>query len=150
SRHRKRYTPAERFKIVLYQQTYSLTLEETANLFLISVQTVGRWLNEAPKERGKKTIGSLLKAVPPLMSYPDIVRSTVQLMDQAGFGGNLRIAKTLARAGVKLSKETVRRRRKYPRPTRPVPSPDGKPKAPRSPKASRPNHVWMIDITEIS
>jgi transposase InsO family protein len=147
SRHRKRYTPADRFKIIVHQRTYSLSIEETASLFLVSAQTVARWMAEAVKEPTKKTIGTLLKAVPPLMSYSDILRETVQLMDQAGFGGNLRIAQTLAREGVKLSKETVRRWRKSPRTLRsPQPEP---PCAPRTLKASYRNHVWMINITEI-
>src|ERR1700732_1235776 len=46
ARHRQRYPPAERFKIILHKQTHSLSIEETARLFLVSAQTVGRWITE--------------------------------------------------------------------------------------------------------
>ncbi|HEY6332340.1 MAG TPA: DDE-type integrase/transposase/recombinase [Blastocatellia bacterium] len=144
SRHRKHYSPQERFKIILYKETYSLTVEDTTKLFLISVQTVGRWIDQAVKEPGKATIGSLLKAVPPLMSYSAVVRDLALTMNQLGFGGNLRIAQTLAREGIKVSKDTVRRWRKChhkPKPASTKPGPGI--------VAKHPNHVWMIDITEI-
>jgi hypothetical protein len=114
AQHRSRYTPEERFNILVHKETYSLTLEQTAQLFLVSVQTIKRWLNEALREPTKKTIGSLLKGVPPMMRYSDVTRNLICLMDQMGFGGNKRIAQTLTRAGIKLSHETVRRYRKQP------------------------------------
>jgi transposase InsO family protein len=106
---------------------------------------VARWIDQALKEPAKATIGSLLKAVPPLMSYSAVVRDLVLTMDQMGFGGSMRIAQTLAREGVKLSKETVRRWRKCSR----KPKPEPQTKGGSILKASKPNHVWMIDITEI-
>jgi putative transposase len=145
SRRRRHYTPRERFKIILHKETYSLTLEDTAKLFLISVQTVTRRIDQAVKEPGKATIGSLLKAVPPLMSYSAVVRDLALTMDQIGFGGNLRIAQTLARESIKISKETVRRWRRCPRKPEPTAVCRGGPTI----VANRPNHAWMIDITEI-
>jgi len=142
--HRKHYTPQERFRIILYKQTYSLTVEQTAQLFLVSVQTITRWIDQAVKEPGKATIRSLLKAIPPLMSYSSVVRDLAVTMDQMGFGGNLRIAQTLAREGIKVSKETVRRWRKSPRKPKPTSAKLGP-----CIVAKHPNHVWMIDITEI-
>jgi DNA-binding transcriptional regulator YiaG len=115
ARHRSHYSAQERFQIVQYKQTFSLSLEQIAQTFLISVQTVSRWIDQALKEPAKATIGSLLKAVPPVMSCSAVVRDLVLTMDQMGFGGSLRIAQTLARQAVKLSKETVRRWRKSPR-----------------------------------
>ena len=78
------------------------------------------------------------------MKYSDVIRNLVRLMEQMGFGGNKRIAQSLARAGVKLSRETVRRYRKQPRKTEPRPS--GKTNQ-RVLKARSPNHIWMMDIT---
>jgi transposase InsO family protein len=148
SRHRNRYTPAERFGIVLFKQTYSLTAEQAARLFVVSSQTINRWVDQAVREPGKNTIGSLLKAVPPLMRYSDVVRDAVTQMEEMGFGGSLRIAQTLARAGIRLSRETVRRWRKEPRP----PRPPIHPKRRLGPMlaAKHPNHIWMLDITEIT
>jgi hypothetical protein len=69
SRHRNRYTPRERFLIVLYKATYGLTAGQTASEFVVSPQTVKRWIDQAVREPCKRTIGSLLKAVPPLIGY---------------------------------------------------------------------------------
>jgi hypothetical protein len=73
------------------------------------------------------------------MSYSAVVRDLVLTMDQMGFGGGLRIAQTLAREGVKLSKETVRRWRKSPR--KPSPEKGTQTKAGSLLKASNPNHI---------
>jgi hypothetical protein len=50
ARHRSHYSAQERFKIILHKQTYSLSLEQTAQTFLISVQTVARWIDQALRE----------------------------------------------------------------------------------------------------
>ena len=147
AKRRSRYTPEERFNILVHKETYSRTFEEAAESFLVSPQTIKRWFDEAVKEPARKTIGSLLKATPPLMKYSDVIRNLVCLMEQMGFSGNKRIAQTLARAGVKLSRETVRRYRKQNR--KPEPQPSGK-RNERVLKAKSPNHIWMMDITEIS
>jgi transposase InsO family protein/transposase-like protein len=146
AKHRSRYTPEERFNILVHKETYSLTLEQTAQRFLVSAQTIKRWFDEALREPTKKTIGSLLKAVPPLTRYSDVTRNLVCLMEQMGFGGCKRIAQTLTRAGIKLSRETVRRYRKQPRQPRPNPKPTS---AGGVLIAKRPNHIWMMDITHI-
>jgi hypothetical protein len=109
SKHRNYYKPRERFEIILFKETYGLTVAQTASEFVVSPQTIKRWIDQAVREPCKRTIGSLLKAVPPLMGYSDVLRNLVGLMDKTGFGGNLRIAQTLARAGVKLGRETIRR-----------------------------------------
>lgn len=146
AKHRSRYRPEERFKILVHKETYALSLEDAASLFQISAQTIKRWYDEALLEPTKKTIGSLLKAVPPMMRYSDVTRNLVCLMDQMGFGGCKRIAQSLTRAGINLSRETVRRYRKKPR--KPKPRPADKMIEPIL-KANRPNHIWMMDITEI-
>jgi transposase InsO family protein len=68
-------------------------------------------------------------------------------MASSGFGGNRRIAQTLARAGWRLSRESIRRIRKEkpiidPRPTETRPQE-------RSLRARSENHLWMVDVTEI-
>ena len=82
------------------------------------------------------------------MRYSDVVRDLVVQMEEMGFGGNLRIAQTLARAGVKLSRETVRRWRKQPRPPRS--SIQTKRRLGPILAAKHPNHIWILDITEIT
>ncbi|MGH9823869.1 MAG: hypothetical protein ACREDR_11540, partial [Blastocatellia bacterium] len=100
-RHRNHYIPVERYQILVHKETYGLTILQTADAFLVSEQTICRWIAEATEEPEKKTVGSLLKAVPPLMSYSDVVRNLAVSMSLMGFGGNLKVAQTLARAGVK-------------------------------------------------
>ena len=113
---------------------------------MISAQTIKRWYDEAAREPTKKTVGSLLKAMPPLMRYTDVPRDLVRLMEQMGFGGCKRIAQSLARAGIALSRESVRRYRKQPR----KPEPKQEVKIVEGVlRAKRPNHIWMMDITQI-
>lgn len=147
--HRKRYSPEERFRIVVFVRSYSLTLAEAAELFLVDAQTIARWLEEATRDPDAKTIGSLLRASPPLRATSDVTRELVELLDSLRVGGSKRIAQMLARAGSKISRETVRRLRK--RTFSIPPRPPGKERAIESGvvTAKSANHVWMTDITSI-
>ncbi|MGH9763873.1 MAG: hypothetical protein ACREAC_23825, partial [Blastocatellia bacterium] len=91
ARHRNHYTPVERYQILVHKETYGLTILQTAEAFLVSEQTICRWIAEATEEPEKKTVGSLVKAVSPLMSYSDVVRNLAVSMTQMGFGGNLKV-----------------------------------------------------------
>jgi transposase InsO family protein len=68
-------------------------------------------------------------------------------MAACGFGGNERIAQTLARAGWKLAAETVRRIRKE-KPAPPLGA-AAETKRATAVKARYPNHVVMADLTDI-
>jgi transposase-like protein len=121
---RKRYSPEERFRIVTFVRTYSLTLAAAGDLFMVDAQTISRWTNEAARDPDAKTIGSLLKASPPLRSTSDVTRELVALLDSLAVGGSRKIAQMLVRAGARISRETVRRFRKRKPPTLPAnPSP---------------------------
>ena len=76
-----------------------------------------------------------------------MVRAVVKTMELAGFGGNDLIARTLARAGWKLSARTVGRirRERWPGPR----GPDAASTVPRAVRAKRPNHIWMVDLTDV-
>jgi hypothetical protein len=67
-----------------------------------------------------ESIGALVKAMPPLRGYDDVVKRLVQMLDSFEIGGSTRIAQMFARAGVRIGRETVRRYRKAPRPPRPA------------------------------
>jgi len=62
-------------------------------------------------------------------------------------GGNDLIARTLARAGWKVSARTVGRIRRERRPARR--GPEAASTVPRAVRAKRPNHVWMVDLTDV-
>src|SRR5450755_2103205 len=72
---------------------------------------------------------------------------TPRSRSSGGFGGNDLIARTLARAGWKLSARTVGRIRKERWPTPRVP--EAASTVPRAVRAKRPNHVWMVDLTDV-
>lgn len=52
--HRKRYTPEERFRIIVFVRTYSLSYKEAAEEFLIDRHTIARWSDEATREPGQE------------------------------------------------------------------------------------------------
>ncbi len=146
ARQRKHYTPEERFEILVLMRTHGLSQIETASLFLIDSQTVARWEREALAEPEAEAIGTLVRAQPPLRGYDDVVTRLVQMLDAFDIGGSAKIAQVLARAGLKIGRETVRRYRKAPRLPRPADSPQVKPRVLR---AMYVNHIWLADLTEI-
>jgi hypothetical protein len=141
---RSHYTPSERFQILVFMKTWLLSIEETAQRFLVFPRTIARWLKEATREPAKRTVGCLVKAIPPLRAYSHVVRDLVCTMESLGFGGSKRIAQTLARSAIKVGTETVRRWRK--RRHRPLPTLAA---GGRTVVARYPNHVWMADLTQI-
>lgn len=145
--HRAHYSPEQRFRILQVKSLLGWTQKETASCFDVASNTIGRWEIETKAHPGRRTIGSLIKPQPPVRRFADIVRYLVQTMALSGFGGNKRIAQTLARAGWKLASETVRRIRKE--------KSSAPPEAPVALKprlvvtARHPNHVTMADLTDI-
>ena len=146
-RRRPHYTPHLRFQILELKSLLGLSQKETAQVFAISTNTVGRWEQEVATNPGKETVGSLVKPNPPVRRYADVVRHLVHTMRSAGFGGCRQIAQTLARAGWKITKRSVGRflKEKPPKPPAPVPSTQPL----RVLRARYPNHIWMADITTI-
>ena len=148
-RKRPHYTPHQRWRILEIRRLLAFSAEETAALFLVATGTILRWELEAGREPDKDTVGSLLKPTPPLRRYADVVRHLVQTMDRLGFRGAGTIASTLARAGWRLARETVRRYKhdppvKPPRDARHLGRRDQTPL-----RASGPNHVWLLDLTHV-
>ena len=146
-RHRTHYTPAQRFRILRLRTFLGLSQRETAALFRVSVETIGRWEEEALRGREEEDTPALVRPSPPVRRFSDVVRAVAKTMELAGVGGNDLIARTLARAGWKMSARTVGRIRKERRP-RPR-APEAASAVPRAVKAGRPNHVWMADLTDV-
>ena len=140
--HRPRYAADRRFQILTFAQRYGLSLAEAARAFVLNVGTVARWASVVGNGTNDGT--ALVRPVPPVQRFADVVRHVVKLMDQMGFGRNRLIAATLARAGWRLSRETVRRIRQE----RGVPLPPT-PRAPRPLMPRDPNHVWFLDLTTV-
>jgi DNA-binding transcriptional regulator YiaG len=145
-RQRPHYGPEQRFRILRIRTFLGLSQRETAAMFRVSVETVARWETEAmnPGAEGPRP---LIAPNPPVRRFADVVRAVVKTMELAGFGGNDLIARTLARAGWKLSSRTVGRirRERWPSP----PPSEAASGVPRAVRAKRPNHVWMVDLTDV-
>ena len=145
-RQRPHYTPEARFRILRIRGLLALSAEDTARVFRVSPGTVSRWEQETHDQPERETVGSLLRPVPPVRRFADVVRHVVQGLTLAGLPGDRSVALHLARAGWTLSRRTVQRIRRE-RPRRAPPTTQS-PRA-RAVRARFPNHVWMIDITEI-
>src|ERR1039457_5280646 len=145
-RQRPHYGPEQRFRILRIRSFLGLSQRETADMFRVSVETIARWETETASVDGEDE-RPLIAPHPPVRRFADVVRALVKTMELAGFGGNDLIARTLARAGWKLSAGPgggIRRQRwRLPR------VPEAASTVPRAVRAKRPNHVWMIDLTGV-
>jgi transposase InsO family protein len=145
-RHRPHYPPEQRFRILRIRSVLGLSQRETAVMFRVSTETIARWEMEATSAAGDAP-RPLVAPNPPVRRFADVVRAVVKTMELAGFGGNDLIARTLARAGWKLSARTVGRirRERWPAPW----VPEAASTVPRAVRAKHPNHVWMVDLTDV-
>jgi transposase InsO family protein len=146
-RQRPHFAAEARFRILRLRNLLALSARETARLARVSTATVLRWDQEACATSQRQTIGSLLRPVPPVRRYADLVRHLVETMILAGFPGDRSVAAHLARSGWRLSRRTIQRVRRE-KPIRP-PTPPVSAERQRAVCARYPNHVWMLDLTEI-
>jgi putative transposase len=146
-RQRPHFSPEARFRILRIKTLLAWSADETASTFRVSTGTILRWEHEAVGAPERKTVGSLLKPVPPVRRYHDTVRHLVHTMSVAGFPGDRSLAAHLGRAGWKLARRTIQRIRKE-KPV-PPPAPVAQPGKARAIRARYPHHVWMLDLTEI-
>jgi transposase InsO family protein len=145
-RRRRHYTPPLRFRILEHMKRHMLTVEETARRFLVSPQTIYNWVAEMRRHPDATSVGSRVVAVPPVRRYSSAVRRLVQQTNEAGCGGKRKIAETLLRIAWRISARTVGRiRKEAPAP----PKPEGDPGRPTTVRGIHPNHLWLMDITEI-
>jgi putative transposase len=145
-RHRPHYAPEQRFRILRIRSFLGLSQRETAEMFRVSTETIARWEMETTSPDGEAP-RPLVAPNPPVRRFADVVRAMVKTMELAGFGGNDLIARTLARAGWKLSARTVGRIRKERWPSPQLPAMGSGMR--RAVRASHPNHVWMADLTDV-
>src|ERR1039457_5584475 len=145
-RHRPHYAPEQRFRILRIRSFLGLSQRETAVMFRVSTETIARWEVETTSPDGEAP-RPLVAPSPPVRRFADVVRAVVKTMELAGFGGNDLIARTLARAGWKLSARTVGRIRRERWPA--SRGPEAASTVPRAVRAKRPNHVWMVDLTDV-
>ena len=140
---RPRYAPTERLAILEVRAARGWSLKQTADAFLVTPTTVASW-SKRVDELGPK---ALLQLREPVNRFPDFVRYAVQrLKTLCPTMGKVKIAQTLARAGLHLSATTVGRILREPPP--PVPKPVVVSTC-RVVSAKRPNQVWHLDLTTV-
>src|ERR1019366_1522185 len=135
-RQRPHYGPEQRFRILRIRSFLGLSQRETAVMFRLSVETIARWETEATGA-DREVARPLVATDPPVRRFADVVRMLVKTMELAGFGGNILIARPLARPGWKISARTVGRirKRRWPPPR----LPGAASSVPRAVRAKRPN-----------
>jgi transposase InsO family protein len=130
-------------------RAYLLSVEETAHRFRITPQTLYNWLGDSRRHPEATSVGSLLKPVPPLRRYADVVRALARRMKDSGFGGAGQVAATLARLGWKISTTSAWRFAKERPPSPPCEPGTQGPKARTSVYGRYPNHLWLVDLTRV-
>ena len=145
SRRRPRYTPIDRIRILQLKAARGWSYEQTARALLVDQETLRSWTRRLD-EGGER---ELLQVSEPVNKFPEFVRYLVrQLKTLLPTMGKVRIAQTLARAGLHLGATTVGRILKEP----PSPEPAGVEMeivTGRTVTAEYPGHVWHVDLTTV-
>ena len=141
-RHRPRYRPWERLRILWHASRHGLSVRAAANIFVLSPQTVVNWRRHLDDQ------DRLVRPKSPLNKLPDLVADLAQRMKREWpRWGTRRIAGILARLGIRASRTTVQRMlRRRRRPARSL-RVSGAVRGPLD--AKRPNHMWLIDFTRV-
>ncbi len=158
---RPHYPPTERLAILALRAARGWSLAQTAKAFLVTADTVASWMKRA-YEAGPD---ALVQTPEPVNKFPDFVRAIVQrLKTLCPTMGKVKIAETLARAGLHLGVTTVGRiLKEKPQPTGDETASDETTNqtdstasaetandTTRVVAAKYPNHVWHVDLTTVS
>jgi transposase InsO family protein len=161
ARRRPHYPPTERLAILALRAARNWSLEQTAKAFLVTADTVASWT----KRVDAAGPNALVQIAEPVNKFPDFVRGIVQRVRVlCPAMGKVKIAQTLARAGLHLGVTTVGRiLKEKPQPTPEetagdeatdqTDTPSSRPTArdtKRVVTAKYPNHVWHVDLTAVS
>ncbi len=144
AQHRPHYTPTERLAILELKAARGWSTEQAAEAFLLSPETIAYWIKMLDEEGPK----SLLRMLRPVNKLPDFIRYIVaRLKVLCPSMGKVKIAQSLAKAGLMLSASTVGRILKNN--NRPKPAVcAAEPESIRT-RARRPYHTWNIDLTVV-
>ena len=164
ARRRPHYPPAERMAVLELKAARRWSLAQTARAFLLAPATIACWLKRIDEDGP----APLVQIRQPVNKFPDFVRYAVQrLKTLCPLMGKVRIAQTLARAGLHMGATTVGRMlHEEPAGPEPAGTPDAGEEDPaaagdgmagqcadasvgRVVTAKRPNHVWHVDLTVV-
>lgn len=140
------YPPTQRMAILELKAARGWSLEQTANALLVTPATVASWMKRLDEEGPD----ALVQLPEPVNKFPEFVRSIVaRLKALCPAMGKVKIAQTLARAGLHLGATTVGRMLK-PGPRTTTPTADREPTIEGHIVTARyPGHVWHVDLTVV-
>ncbi len=143
---RPQYPPTERMAILELKAAHAWSLEQTAKAFLVTAATIASWMKRLDEDGPD----ALVQLRQPVNKFPEFIRYVVQRLRRlCPTMGKLKIAETLARAGLHLGTTTIGRMLKE-TPRRPAPATDDETyAAERVVTAKYPNHVWHVDLTAV-
>ena len=140
---RPHYPAMERMSILELRAARGWSLQQTADVFLVTAGTIASWMRRVDEEGPD----ALVQLREPVNKFPDFVRYAVQrLKTLCPNMGKVKIAQTLCRAGLHLGSTTVGRILKEPPGIQPSDTP---PLPSRAVIAKESNHIWHIDLTEV-
>ncbi len=145
---RPHYLPEERLHILEIRAARGWTVAQTARQFDVAEETIRIW--QAKLDSGDTHLFENA-ATQPVNTYPDFVTLAVpRLKRLCPALGKVKLAQILARAGLHIAATTVGRKLKeHPKPP-PLPKLKlAKRTDVRVVTATRPNHVWHVDLTEV-
>ena len=149
-RRRPHYAPAERLAVLALKAARGWNATQAAQRMQLSSPTITSWLSRVDEDG----CAGLVRVPEPANRFPEFVATIVrQLKATVPSMGKVRIAQTLARAGLLLSSTTVKRMLDDNHSPAPPPAPcapDAEAVAatePSSVVARCPGHVWGVDLT---
>jgi transposase InsO family protein len=143
---RPQYPPTERMAILELKAARGWSLEQTAKAFLVTAATVASWMKRLDEEGPD----ALVQLREPVNKFPDFVRHVVQrLKTLCPAMGKVKIAQTLARAGLHLGSTTIGRFLKEEPHHEPLTTDGETTSERRIVTAKYPGHVWHVDLTVV-
>ena len=144
---RPQYPPPERMAILELKASRGWSLEQTAKAFFVTAATISSWMKRLDEDGPD----ALVQTRESVNRFPDFVRYVVQrLKTLCPTMGKVKIAETLARAGLHLGSTSVGRMLKEKhRRLEPPDDESDEPAAERVVTAKYPNHVWHVDLTTV-
>jgi transposase InsO family protein len=142
---RPHYPPVERMAILELRAGRGWSIAQTAKAFLVTEETISNWMRRVDEDGPN----ALVAPREPVNKFPDFVHYLVRrLRVLCPTMGKVKIAQTLARAGLHLGATTVGRmlQETAPPPVRAQPTESA---PPRTVIAKHANHVWGIDLTTV-
>ena len=150
---RPQYTPEQRVEILQIIRLRGWSAKQAADRLVFHPNTVRSWIKALKnKKRGNRLFGS-----PPWNKYHDAVRWLVQelrrMCPEREFGSRT-IARHILRAGIRISRTTVRRILTEPPPIEPKRKKDDLDdfvtlRASHLMNPTKPNRVWHLDLTSV-